>query len=565
MPIAYKKLLAKVDGVVQKFESDSKGKNIGYNIIRTLKLAFPYVKKVEKYHSTYNFSPEVPGNGHRSFLIIFQKLLNSLSTEIDTITNKRFRLFGSIEDDFVTAMLPWANVLTFYYGGIMTIVKIHEKGSPGELFIDDKDLVLVKYLAKQQCKDIYGKCLGFIYNQELRTMLEGAAAFAATKWKQYRDKSSSSNLGELMDINKYRTNHEERAELIEDMENNVKPEFLKWLSEQPRNKLLENITKTFISFSGDSETPKTVEEIKIATKSFQLKTGNKTFTVSTPEGHNGDETLAVRFVSMNENESSDLIISLAPLQFAKLNDSMKEQADKASDEVLAKWSKITNASVVSVIFSSVDLSGDDIEKIEKNVVRKSTYLKRIDEIFFIYCWILQNFSRLKTTAKRIIIYGVSFGAAMTMALVMKLSSKQLPLPDGLFFTSAVLNENPVSASHLISFFDPIFPVKPLIPYWEKYNLKDIVSDVMISPYRMEDDIVKILPPVHFTVGSLDFALDDNVGFARRMNKLGKSVNLTVYDGMGHGFILAAKFWAAARKAAVSTDHKLRDFLNSIKK
>ena len=57
-----------------------------------------------------------------------------------------------------------------------------------------------------------------------------------------------------------------------------------------------------------------------------------------------------------------------------------------------------------------------------------------------------------------------------------------------------------------------------------------------------------LPPAHLIVGSLDPLLDDSHLLAARLTEAGVPCQLTVYDGINHGFIRYGRLIATARRA-----------------
>jgi len=57
-----------------------------------------------------------------------------------------------------------------------------------------------------------------------------------------------------------------------------------------------------------------------------------------------------------------------------------------------------------------------------------------------------------------------------------------------------------------------------------------------------------LPPTYLIVGSLDPLLDDGHALAARLTTAGVPCELTVYDGLNHGFIRYGRLIAAARRA-----------------
>jgi len=66
-----------------------------------------------------------------------------------------------------------------------------------------------------------------------------------------------------------------------------------------------------------------------------------------------------------------------------------------------------------------------------------------------------------------------------------------------------------------------------------------------------------LPSAHLIVGNLDPLLDDSRRLAAGLNKAGVPCELTVYDGLNHGFIRYGRLIAAARRAVADCAAALR--------
>ena len=69
-----------------------------------------------------------------------------------------------------------------------------------------------------------------------------------------------------------------------------------------------------------------------------------------------------------------------------------------------------------------------------------------------------------------------------------------------------------------------------------------------------------LPPAHLIVGSLDPLLDDSYRLASRLKEAGVACELTVYDGINHGFIRYGRLIATARRAIGDCAAALRNAL-----
>lgn len=85
----------------------------------------------------------------------------------------------------------------------------------------------------------------------------------------------------------------------------------------------------------------------------------------------------------------------------------------------------------------------------------------------------------------------------------------------------------------------------------------IMSNPLATPYL--GDLTR-LPETMIIVGSMDFLLDDNLHFARKLMESGVKVDLKIYQGLPHGFIqMQNEAGADARKAVCE---KLRSALSA---
>src|SRR5271169_2661999 len=94
--------------------------------------------------------------------------------------------------------------------------------------------------------------------------------------------------------------------------------------------------------------------------------------------------------------------------------------------------------------------------------------------------------------------------------------------------------------------------------WETY----LESPAQQSDWRAAPILGNLegLPPAHLIVGSLDPLQDDSNALASRLKKAGVPCELTVYDGINHGFIRYGRLIATARRAIGDCGAALRNAL-----
>ena len=94
--------------------------------------------------------------------------------------------------------------------------------------------------------------------------------------------------------------------------------------------------------------------------------------------------------------------------------------------------------------------------------------------------------------------------------------------------------------------------------WETYLEKpEQQSDWRAAPILGN---LKGLPPAHLIVGSLDPLLDDSHRMAAALKEAGVPCELTVYDGINHGFIRYGRLIATSRRALGDCAAALRNGL-----
>jgi acetyl esterase/lipase len=94
--------------------------------------------------------------------------------------------------------------------------------------------------------------------------------------------------------------------------------------------------------------------------------------------------------------------------------------------------------------------------------------------------------------------------------------------------------------------------------WETYlETPQQMDDWRAAPLRAE---LRGLPPAFLIVGSLDPLLDDSRRLAAALSEAGVPCQLTVYEGINHGFIRYGRLIATARRALADCAAALRQGL-----
>ncbi|XP_074652291.1 hormone-sensitive lipase-like [Tubulanus polymorphus] len=98
------------------------------------------------------------------------------------------------------------------------------------------------------------------------------------------------------------------------------------------------------------------------------------------------------------------------------------------------------------------------------------------------------------------------------------------------------------------------------PRLYKYRHLPIPSDPLMSPWYASDQWLSQLPPIELVTSELDSLLDDSVMFAKRLQRIGNDVGLTVVKDLPHGFLNFVLISKEAKSASDVCVAKLRQLL-----
>lgn len=166
----------------------------------------------------------------------------------------------------------------------------------------------------------------------------------------------------------------------------------------------------------------------------------------------------------------------------------------------------------------------------------------LDDAIAAYRWLLAN----GDDARRIVVMGDSAGGGLTLALLLALRERALPLPGAavalspwtdLALTGATLAANAAA--------DPIIDVEELPQFAADYLAGADPRNPFASP--LYGDLAG-LPPILIQAGSDEVLLDDSVRLAEGLRRANSPVDLHVWPRMFHGWQLFAPLLPESRQA-----------------
>lgn len=178
------------------------------------------------------------------------------------------------------------------------------------------------------------------------------------------------------------------------------------------------------------------------------------------------------------------------------------------------------------------------------------YPRVLEEIFYVYCWALENSNFLGTTAEKVILLGDSAGGNVATSIVIKCIEAKIRVPDLLvaFYTFFYM-EFLLTPSRILTFIGPILHIKcisNMLNYYmtgeiEANKFKDNGQEMRkgnyyVSPYLAPKEILEKFPSTMIIATNYDEGIDDSVEFAKKLRSFKVDVNLKIFKDLHHGFL-----------------------------
>lgn len=198
--------------------------------------------------------------------------------------------------------------------------------------------------------------------------------------------------------------------------------------------------------------------------------------------------------------------------------------------------------------------------IEYSLTPEAPFPRAIEEIFYIYCWVLKTGGKLLgTTAENIVFVGDSAGANLSMAVIIKCIESGIPPPKGFLSVYGLFLSNYATIpSRMLGIFDIFLTASMTMRVFKSYagffKEREIIKNGKIpvapenefddkipknhlmSPIWTPDHILAQLPRVRLLTTNFDPLLDENIETAKKLRILNVDVELDILDGLLHGFL-----------------------------
>ena len=527
-----------------------------------LTLVTSQLKVMENFVSRYD--PSIGGevNGYRSFIEINGKAIDQLVKEFAKNTEDKTTLFSHSLSNGFSYWIKYLEKLSHINSYLIEIQRISSQQG-FSFFPDTPDIKEIQELesvartiAVEDVSIFLDQGLAMHINEEprklLKTVLVGQSYSALTPFlstKSYKEILTSLlfSLGGI----KYLLDSQYLSKQALSNARTEQVTFCKKFYNFPEFRLINKMSKL------NCPNISTNELIPIEPKPIFIKDNqNWQLSVNPPEVHIGKKILNARLLSnfRTEEMAGDCLCytkltcscrkKTSPSRSILLHfhgSAFVSQTSMSSETYLTIWAKECDIPILSVDYS---------------LAPEAPYPRAMEEAFYAYVWMRNNFLRLGTTGENVIFAGDSAGGTVITSLVLQCIEKDIPLPNHLFlFYPCLLVQMFPSPSRLLSLLDPLamfpFLLRCMNAYTDPFYQQSCPrtyeeeldaslntnQDPLMSPLLASLKTLSLFPRTHIFSSTMDTCLDECVEFTNKLKKAGAGyISLDIFEGLPHGFM-----------------------------
>lgn len=147
------------------------------------------------------------------------------------------------------------------------------------------------------------------------------------------------------------------------------------------------------------------------------------------------------------------------------------------------------------------------------------------------------------------IAGDSAGANLALAAMLHEAENSGSLPNGalLFYGNYAMDFETPSYQAFVN--GPGLTTDRMKRYWNWYaSGQDIASNALACPLHASDETLEKMPPLYLTAAGIDPLFSDTISLHERLSKIGRKDELTITEGVVHGFLQYTNELTAAEAA-----------------
>lgn len=410
------------------------------------------VKVIVPIAPNYDFDENTPGNGYRSFVVVYDCCITQAIRLCRTICMGR-ESFLFRKEHYLKEVEAMTAVLACLKVGFVHLQTLISWSKPNSLFPGDEhspeELLMEADNVDTSC--FYGRCLGFQYVESMRKPLKVIALLMAAFSDAYYNTGGmlSRTASSLVSCGKYVYSPEARAKRIVEVSQKATVDFCKafWLLQE--STLMQQVPNLVC-------TPIPVNKVLMLPPEPLTMTryDGTSVDIPIPYSHVGPRPIACRLLSASyrDGQFEKIELNKSPLKvlppspclvFQCHGGGFVAQSSKSHEMYLRDWAYQLDVPIFCIDYT---------------LAPEAPFPRALEECLYAYSWAINNCHRLGSTASKIILVGDSAGGNILMGLVMKTIELGIRKPDGILaiYTPFLVEFLP-SPSRILCIMDPLIP------------------------------------------------------------------------------------------------------------
>ncbi|KAL3885275.1 hypothetical protein ACJMK2_025359 [Sinanodonta woodiana] len=407
---------------------------------------------------TFDFSPEVPANGYRSFVKITHSCCLHLLQLCRHISHEKGSLLFRTHH-FCKELEAYVDTLGQLRGCLHYLQKLLELSRGDTLFsyvegaeINEAEQIIMEVeMLNTDC--FYGRTAGFQFCNSVHKLVQTLLTIMASFSEGYQEKYSVMKLASsILNSGKYVMDLDLRAKQVTNITRRGDIGFCKAFWSIPESGIFQQI---------QSLTHRHVQVNKVITLKtdpFEMPLVDnpaETVTITSPCSHTGPGPLKLRLISHELREGQETTVKTSKSQteigspspalvFHCHGGGFVAQSSKSHETYLRHWTWDLKAPILSVDYA---------------LAPEFPFPRALEECFYAYAWALKNHKRLGWTGEKICFAGDSAGGNLALSTALMAVNYGIRIPDGIMVAyPVVLVQYTPSPARLLSMIDPLLPV-----------------------------------------------------------------------------------------------------------
>lgn len=455
------------------------------------------VNRVARFAFEYDFDPSVPGNGHRSFVAVFDAFVVHsirLCRQVCLDRGSSFipSVFRRSKQDMLKEVTAHVSVFSCLRIAMRHLNTLRSWSEAGSLFPspDHSAEELLIEAGDMDTSCFYGQCLGFQFSESMRKSLKFVSLAMASFSDAYYNEGRgvlSRTASSLISCGRYAYYPEERAKRIVSISHRASVHFCKafWLLQE--NYFLQQVPGILCP----QLVVNRVLQLPVERLRLPKHSGSPIMCdIPIPSSHFAPAPVICRLLSacIREGQVEDAelgkhsVMPKSPCLIIQVHGGgFVAQSSKSHEVYLRDWAAQLNVPILCVDYS---------------LAPEAPFPRPLEECLYAYAWAIKNCHSLGSTGEKICLVGDSAGGNLILGVTMKAIELGVRRPDYIFalYTPVLIDFVP-SPSRLLCLMDPLLPFGFMLRCLQAYAglpMDDVLEDSLSSNSESKIPATKLL-------------------------------------------------------------------------